>query len=49
MNFSKALSLAVKLQDIDLELSEIPFNIFLKNTCYTNLYEYIQDIKSGEI
>ena len=32
MNYEKILKLAIKKQDMDLELSEIPFNIFLKNT-----------------
>ena len=31
MNYSKALLLSVTAQHIQLELSEIPFNIFLKN------------------
>ena len=32
MNFTKALSFALKLQDISLNTNEIPFNVFLKNT-----------------
>lgn len=32
MDYGKLLVCAVRKQDIDLELEEIPFNIFLKNT-----------------
>ena len=32
MNYGDALVLAMKRQRIDLELNEIPFNVFLKNT-----------------
>ena len=32
MNFSRYLSYALELQNIGLELKEIPFNVFLKNT-----------------
>lgn len=32
MNYEKILKLAIKKQDMDLELEDIPFNIFLKNT-----------------
>ena len=33
MNYSKALEYAVNLQKIELDLEEIPINIYLKNTC----------------
>ena len=32
MNYEEALSCAIKRQGIELKVSEIPFNIFLKNT-----------------
>lgn len=32
MNYHKLLSIAIERQNIDLEVSEIPFNVFLKNT-----------------
>lgn len=33
MNFTKLLTDCLKKQDIDMDISEIPFNVFLKNTC----------------
>lgn len=32
MNYTNALINSLKEQDIDLKISEIPFNLFLKNT-----------------
>ena len=32
MNYHKLLAIAIERQNIDLEVSEIPFNVFLKNT-----------------
>ena len=32
MNYSKALKYALMIQDINLDLDEIPFNVYLKNT-----------------
>ena len=32
MNYAEILKLAIKKQDMELLLNEIPFNIFLKNT-----------------
>ena len=32
MNFMKALGYALALQNIELNINEIPFNVFLKNT-----------------
>ena len=32
MNYEKILKLAIRKQDMNLELNEIPFNIFLKNS-----------------
>lgn len=32
MNYGNALALAIKMQGIDLEIGEIPLNIFMKNT-----------------
>lgn len=31
MNFSRFLSYSLQLQGIDLELKEVPFNVFMKN------------------
>lgn len=57
MNYSNALSLAMRRQGIEISMNEIPFNIFLKNTndiltlCFLEeeTEEYIVVVETNEI